>query len=615
MLGSPNTSQYDKDAIDKIPFESAVRQVPVGMKDTWMRGGVIGPRGMQTFTVTDISDCPFVVGEPSAAASKSPSRNPSYPSGFPVAGEPPSPTAIPSPQPTISSFPTPIVDPGAQPPFITTLHVNPAPPPEPEPSAVRPPVAPPAAISRNGNSTIPVGNDTITASDPSSEQNSTSTQDPPESQTPISIPVISSTHKSSSTTIPIAHFPPNVLDKTATVVKPAPPPNPKPATTSSVAVDGAPNPSENVASALNNGSLALRPRAVETPFERSNWTWSNSFSRKMKAQITPRAVPKIVNRDQDPVTLIQEAVVCVIIAQIIPPSPPSSPSTSYLRAAVGLLPNAHSPAPPVAAPGLSPSPTPPVAAPGLSLSPPPASAEISPAPSSRDAPLPGVETAAPGFNPPQPTEPAAPTTMLGAISPFATLFDTEPVVTVTDFNTDGQPISTRVVDAAPTTITEVGSDGQPTATRTLDPFTTIVEVNSVGQLVSIVVNDPITTLTELDQSGQPTATIITNVPLTTITLYDSSGLPVSTIIAAVTGQSDLFQSNSAISFGSIGSGSSERARSTTISTRIITISLEAPTPAAATPGHSGAGRSVEKSRMRLLILLVVLVGVILGGLL
>ena len=314
----------------------------------------------------------------------------------------------------------------------------------------------------------------------------------------------------------VAHSPPNIPANTAATVNPAPTSNPITSTSNSATADGDSISSQDVASTPNNGSLALRPRAVETPFGRSNWTWSNSFSRQMKAQITPRALPKIVNRDLEPTTVTREAGVCVIIPQMIAASPPSSPSTTpFLGTVLGPIPNPPSPAPPAAATGLSPS-APPAPAPvpvptttylGDALTPilPAASAPASP-----NGLPPDVESIAPGFNLPD-------------------------------------PISTRVVNTAPTTITELNSDGQPTATRTLDSFTTILEVNSKSQLVSIIVNDPITTLTELDQSGKPTATIITNVPLTTITIYGSFGLPISTRIVAVSGQSVLHQSNRTVS--------------------------------------------------------------------
>ena len=650
MLGFPNASQDEKDTIDENPLQS----IRVGhFEGALVKGRAIEPRDMRTVTVTDIAHCPFAVGESSPAVSQSPATNtpdPNFPNSFAVGGDPPPPTpATTSPvKVEPSNFPsgfdvtapggpgrntnspgslanittTTSIDPGTR---ATALHVNPL-----------PPVEPPVAISPNGNSTIPAENATVAALDPSSPQNSTSTQDPPSSVTPISIHITSSTHKSSSTSIPIAHSPSNVLGNTPSAVPPASPSNPKPATSNSLVVDGDPASSQNVASTPNNGSVALRARAVETQFERSNWTWRNSISRRMKAQITPRALPKIVDRDQDPTTVIQGAVVCVIVPQIVAASPPSSPSVSYIGASFP-IPNPPLPAPPVASPSLSassaPAPAPtPASAPTTTYLGDVFTSILRPTsiPASPDRSRPSVETTAPRFTPPNHTpiisasfpiiqittsKPTSLSTILGAMPPFASFSDTEPVVTVTDFNTDGQPISTRVVEVVPTTITELNSDGQPTATRTLDPFTTIVETDSAGQLISVVVNDPLTTVTELDQSGQPTATIISNVPLTTITIYDSSEVPIATTIASVTSQSDLVQSSGSVSSVSNQSGSSKGAQGTTTSTRIITISLEAPTPTTATTTrHSGAGRSVENSRMRLSCMLVALGGFVLGGL-
>ena len=400
VSGLTNSGQNEN---NKNSFQSAVQHIPIGedhFEYTLFTAGIIRPRDMQTVTVTDISDCSFTIAESSDIPPHLPTAGvlvsappdqvaPSIPAaalpppGFPDVPGPPPPQDIPSGLPNAGgappaaqvspsgapslipvsiiaypntttaptlNVPTPTaIDPGNEASVAPSLHVH----------SKRPPVQSPSAISHDGNSTIPVGNAAITPSDPSSPQNSTPTQDPPSSQTPISSQVSLSTYKSSS--IPIAHVPPNIPENTVAVVNPAPPPNPTSATSSSAVVDGDPTSSQTVASTPNNGSLALRPRAVETPFGRSNWTWSNSFSRQMKAQITPRALPKIVERDQDPTTVIHGAVVCVIIPQMVAASPPSSP-TSYFGNALRPIPNPPSPAPPAAPP--------PVAVPGLLPSPP-----------------------------------------------------------------------------------------------------------------------------------------------------------------------------------------------------------------------------------------------------
>jgi hypothetical protein len=130
--------------------------------------------------------------------------------------------------------------------------------------------------------------------------------------------------------------------------------------------------------------------------------------------------------------------------------------------------------------------------------------------------------------------------------------NTEPVITYTQLNSNGVPISTEVFLGDPITrlaidepvmVTHYDINGQPTATQTLVPITTVVKYNSKGQPIStFFINDPITTETFYNSAGQPITTTIMNDPLTKI--IDSNG---EIIYTALTRQSNQSKQNASSS--------------------------------------------------------------------
>lgn len=203
-----------------------------------------------------------------------------------------------------------------------------------------------------------------------------------------------------------------------------------------------------------------------------------------------------------------------------------------------------------------------------------------------------------------------PTSVLAAFGPVGQT-NTESLTTLVEYNTDGTLTSTQVIVgnsvtrfaiAAPVTVTDYDSNDQPTATRTLSPITSIVQFNSQGQAVStILINDPVTTQTLYDSAGRPISTTIMNAPLTTVTYYNSNAGVVSTKIVAVTGSTRSGNSSASISKQNTSSRSSSSEDPRTAS------------PSSSTSPSKNGGRSITKSESRVPFWVGVLGGFILAA--
>jgi hypothetical protein len=159
----------------------------------------------------------------------------------------------------------------------------------------------------------------------------------------------------------------------------------------------------------------------------------------------------------------------------------------------------------------------------------------------------------------------------------------------------GNP-ATRVATAAAVTVTYYDSNGQPTATRTLNPSTSTAQSQVDSTIVS---NDPVTTQTFYDASGRPTSTTIITAQLTTVTFYNSKDGAVQTKTVTVMGSSRPGGSNSSPSANPSASSGKQNTSSTLSSSTLITVLLD--TPQTASPSSSpskSAGSSITKSQFR-----------------
>ena len=199
--------------------------------------------------------------------------------------------------------------------------------------------------------------------------------------------------------------------------------------------------------------------------------------------------------------------------------------------------------------------------------------------------------------------------MLFTVGSHPQIIAPESLATPTQFDTDGVLTSTQVIagnpatrfaTAAAVTVTDYDSSGQPTATRTLNPSTSTARFNSQSQTDSTILsNDPVTTQTFYDASGRPTSTTIITAQLTTVTVYNSNGGAVQTKIVTVTGSSRSGDPISSPSANSSASRGKQNTSSTLSSSTLITVLLESPQTASPSSSPSkSAGSSITKSQLR-----------------